>query len=157
EIVNVSFSTGSGTAQGYETGSVFNGYYEIGEVTIRTVSNFTEGSSDPYETWALENDIGGSPTDLTDGVPNLLRYALGGDAETPASAFLLVPTLSGSGMSLFFPRVEDDTLTYEIWATDDLNDWGEEPEWEGQWNTPFPEEIPPVNGRLFLHLRVRRE
>ncbi|MCC5843995.1 MAG: DNRLRE domain-containing protein [Verrucomicrobia bacterium] len=155
EIVNVSFSTGSGTAQGYESGSVFNGYYEIGEVTVRTVSNYAGGAPDPYEIWALENDIGGSPTDLTDGVSNLLRYALGGDAETPASDFLLVPELSGDGMRLSFTRIDDDRLTYEVWAADQLPDW--QRVWEGQGAGLGEVHVPASSNQLFLHLRVRRE
>jgi hypothetical protein len=111
--------------------------------------------SDGYTRWALDNGIAGAATDTIDGVPNLLRYALGGTAATPASTFRLLPTRSGTGLTLNFPRIDDAALIYEVWAADQLPDWAKV--WEGQGAGLGEVQIPATGNLLFLHLRVRRE
>ena len=112
---------------------------------------------DSYETWAAANNITGPPAYETDGVPNLLRYALGGTAVTPAEEFLLVPVLTETGMSLSFNRVDDPSLTYEVWATDNLLGWGTEPIMELPGGGPVEVSVETDAPQLYLHLRVRRE
>lgn len=112
---------------------------------------------DPYDTWAVENGIEGSATDLTNGVPNLLRYALGGTAVSPEEEFWLEPVVNASGMSLSFTRIDDPGLTYEVWATDNLLDWGDSPYWSGQGSGVGEVQVPALGAQLYLYLRVRRE
>ncbi|MCC5848088.1 MAG: fibronectin type III domain-containing protein [Verrucomicrobia bacterium] len=89
-----------------------------------------EGSPpDLYDLWVEDNNIVGGPTDLTGGVPNLWRYALGGAADTPSNEFNPRPELDGGRFGLRFQRVADPNLTYEVWATDDLMNWGAAPIW----------------------------
>lgn len=135
-----------------------DGWYrtQIDQVEVTGLVGDAHGG-DPYELWAAENNITGSLTDLDEhGIPNLLRYALGGTSETPPETFLLVPVVNGSGMSLSFPRVDDPALIYEVWATDDLLDWGGAPFWSGGGGAPAEVSVPAAGSRLYLHLRVRR-
>ncbi|MCC5848328.1 MAG: immunoglobulin domain-containing protein [Verrucomicrobia bacterium] len=124
---------------------------------VEVLGTITSPPQDPYAVWASANEISGGATDETDGVPNLLRYALGGTADTPAEAFRLVPQISDNGMSLSITRIEDPRLTYEVWATENLLDWGEAPAWSGEGGGPVVVEIEPLANQLFLHLRVWRE
>lgn len=120
---------------------------------------------DPYAAWVDANAIAGGPADLTNGVPNLLRYALGGDAFTPASE--LAPqlrtgtTVDGRSLHLTFHRIADPQLRYAVWFSEDLADWGAAPVWEatgahegvpGEFEFPVP--VPTDRG--FLRLEVDR-
>ena len=99
-------------------------------------------SADGFVDWAAANNLTGGPTGTTGGLEHLLRYALGGDATTPAGDLLpvlgRVPTETGARLSLTFARIADPELTYAVWASDDLIDWGTEPIWSstGAENTP---------------------
>lgn len=120
---------------------------------------------DPYAAWVDANAIAGGPADLTNGVPNLLRYALGGDAFTPASE--LQPqlrtetTVDGRTLHLTFHRIADPQLRYAVWFSEDLLNWGTEPAWQatgahegvpGEFEVPVP--VPTDRG--FLRLEVDR-
>ncbi|MCC5838843.1 MAG: PKD domain-containing protein [Opitutales bacterium] len=86
-----------------------------------------------FADWAAANNISGGPADETLGLANLQRYALGGNATTPAGA--LTPrigrqiTPDGLRATLTFERVADPALVYAVWASTDLIDWGAEPVW----------------------------
>ncbi|MDV7393804.1 hypothetical protein RZS08_20670, partial [Arthrospira platensis SPKY1] len=47
------------------------------------MAKWTQVATDAFSDWLAANNITGSATDLTNGVPNLIRYALGGTASTP--------------------------------------------------------------------------
>lgn len=134
--------------------ATFEDTFEVEGSTL-SVRTGDEGP-DPYEVWAAENNMG-DPTDLTDGVPNLLRYALGGTAQSEASELFLVPQVSGNGMTLSFNRINDLSLTYEVWATDNLLEWGLEPYWIGGGGEPIEVPVTATGNQLYLYLRVRRE
>jgi hypothetical protein len=123
-------------------------------IEIHTIPEVAEG----YDAWAVNLPVGQrAKTHILDGVPNLLRYAFGGDETTPASFFRLQAQASASGMTLSFPRMDDLQLTYEIWGSQDLVDWGTAPVWSGVGDGPdslFLENPPPL---WFLHLRVRHQ
>jgi hypothetical protein len=65
-----------------------------------------------------------------DGFSNFLEYALGldpkdgGDAAGVPSA-----TLVGGYLQLRFHRIADPEISYSVWASTDLSDWGEAPVW----------------------------
>lgn len=109
-----------------------------------------------YAFWSLQLPAGErGKLDGTDGVPNLLRYALGGAPDQPVSRFRLQGQALTSGMQLNFPRIADANVVYEIWASEDLEDWGTQPVWSGTGQGPdalWLENPPP---QWFLHLRVR--
>lgn len=149
----VSFATTSG-------GFVRMNSREVGTEANRprlTVVYALEPESDPYTEWAAANGIPGHPTDEKDGVPNLLRYALGGSSDTPASAFLLVPEVGDFGIRVNFTRIDDPSLTYEIWTTHTLMEWGETPFWTGQGVGSGVVEVPTGDNQLYLYLKIRRE
>ncbi|MCC5841037.1 MAG: glycoside hydrolase family 9 protein [Opitutales bacterium] len=121
--------------------------------------------ADLYATWAAANDIVGGMTDETGGVSNLLRYALGGHADTPLST--LIPQMQtnvdplGLTLRLTFYRIDDPLVNYAVWYSEDLSDWGSAPLWEDVGapdGTPgfFHFEVPTTSARGFLRLEVSR-
>jgi hypothetical protein len=120
-------------------------------------------ASDAYADWAAANGVSGGPNDQTGGVANLLRYALGGDANTPAGT--LLPRISGGSVegqvSLRFHRIDDPQLRYAVWKSTDLIHWGESPVWVGHGangGVPGDYEVPVdfTGGQRFLRLEVDR-
>lgn len=91
----------------------------------------------PFETWAGGHGLtGGDAHDLADpdgdGIPNLVEYALGGNPGSSHAAprpQAHVPEPSAPRLRIEIPRVADPSLTYEIWASDDLFNWGSAPVW----------------------------
>lgn len=134
---------------------------------VTLVAQWEAGETDVYEAWLAEHDIHGGRADHTNGLPNLLRYALGGDATTPARE--LMPQfhtsdseLEGFRLHLTFHRIEDPLVHYAVWYSTDLVNWGEEAIWDayGAENgiADSFEVIHPGNGnRGFLRLIVTRE
>lgn len=119
------------------------------------------GSS--YEVWAAQLPRGErTKAHQHEGIPNLLRYALGGTAATPLSHLQLrVQTLPNS-VQVTFNRIADPTLTYELWRSEDLQDWGLQPVWTstGAHNIAgeitFTDSLPGASpARSFFRLRVR--
>jgi hypothetical protein len=94
-------------------------------------------SQTPFEEWSGQHGLtGGNAGDLADpdadGIPNLVEYAIGGHPGSAASAPRLqisVPEPSVPRLQMDVPRVADPSLTYEIWASDDLVNWGSAPVW----------------------------
>lgn len=102
-----------------------------------------------------------------DGVPNLLEYALGGNPTTPGRAHLpamgQVDIAGEDHLTLTFQRIADPDLVYEVWASTDLVDWGEEPVWfsTGAANVDGPVTVLDTTGLTpeaprFLRLEVSR-
>ncbi|MCD8482621.1 MAG: putative Ig domain-containing protein [Verrucomicrobia bacterium] len=122
----------------------------------------TDGQS-LYANWAASNAIVGDATDVTDGVVNLVRYALGGTKSTPAADLLpqMQASLSpdGLGLQLSFHRIDDPSILYAVWLSTDLNDWGTEPVWQGHGaNNGIPGiqevQVQTPGPRGFLRLQV---
>ncbi|MCD8483836.1 MAG: hypothetical protein LR015_15010 [Verrucomicrobia bacterium] len=97
-----------------------------------------QGVPDPqpsgYEIWAAINGITGDMDAIYGGIPHLVRYAFGGNAETRLSD--IVPSvqvqsygLNGLQFTIQFQRVDDPLIRYEIWFSEDLENWGYEPVW----------------------------
>lgn len=119
---------------------------------------------DAYSDWATAHDIEGGPEDLTDGVPNLVRYAMGGDLDTPQAELLpqlrMDPESDAPGVIISFQRIADPRLRYAVWWSEDLVDWGIEPIWSE--NAPEAPELHElmlqiISERGFLRLGVTRE
>ncbi|MCC5840629.1 MAG: S8 family serine peptidase [Opitutales bacterium] len=108
-----------------------------------------------YATWALHLPEGRrAPTDLHGGIPNLLRYALGGTLATPVSELQLQVALVAAGAEITFPRIDDPALTYEIWQSADLEDWGASPVWSAPGLGPTPILIDAAHPPVFFRLRI---
>jgi hypothetical protein len=106
---------------------------------------------------------GPSADPLGDGVPNLLRYALGLDLAVPDRAELPAAELEGDRLSLRFPRdPAKRDIAYVVEASSDLRVWSEvlydsridqRDNTDGQWMR-VTDEAGPEEGRRFLRLRV---
>ncbi|MCC5839669.1 MAG: immunoglobulin domain-containing protein [Opitutales bacterium] len=124
---------------------------KINLIEIHTESAASSG----YDAWALQLPVGQrSKTHTFGGAPNLLRYALGGNASTPANALQLHMDTTPEGVLLDFPRVDDSALTYEIWWSPDLEDWGTSPVWSGVGFGPTPIFLEMDTTRFFFRLQV---
>lgn len=132
-LEDFSFSTGSGSAIGYASGAPYNGFYEIDDIFLATLSGF-----DHFLVWAAGYGLSGSDALYTadpenDGIQNLHEYALGGLPTISSSSCL--PTIGSTSqgsditLSLTFHRIADPQLTYEVWASEDLLNWGSLPIW----------------------------
>lgn len=116
-----------------------------------------------YNAWAAQLPAGQrGKAQVFGGVPNLLRYALGGTVATPRSQLQLRIHPLPSGVQLTFNRVADPTLTYEIWRSEDLMDWGSLPVWlsigahNAAGEVTFTDSIPEAPpARRFFRLQVR--
>jgi hypothetical protein len=126
-----------------------------------------------FESWLNDSGLTGPEADPGaiphgDGVPNLLKYALGGSAHAPGTHVLPAlqvgePGAAGATVLTFtFSRISDPALTYEVWASEDLIDWGSSPIWTSTGNENTAGSITVTdpapmgeNTRRFLKLRVR--
>lgn len=136
----------------------------IARLTIFNLEDPQE-AQDGYAAWAAAHNITGGPEDETGGVTNLMRYALGGDATTAAGDLLpqlqSTTDVDGLTLSLTFHRINDPMLTYSIWFSEDLVDWGTEPVWQGDGANEgvpglFEVSVPAFAERGFLRLEVSR-
>lgn len=123
DIVNFSVGTGSGTAQGYATGSRWNGFYEIDEIIVQTVSNLNEPTLRPYDIWiaaqGLSDDDALPTADPGDtGFINLTRYAFGMTytAPDPAESSLAGET---NGAEIILRHVRNATAPDVIWSVEE--------------------------------------
>jgi hypothetical protein len=141
--------------------------FAMPERDVTLVAQWTADAADAYADWAAANNITGGLADETGGVANLLRYALGGGGTTPLAGLLpdmqSTPTVDGLTLSLTFHRIDDDAVTYAVWFSEDLVDWGTEPVWEatgaheGEPGAYEVEVLVPAHGnRGFLRLEVTR-
>jgi autotransporter-associated beta strand protein len=99
----------------------------------------------------------------SDGVSNLLEYALGGDPLASDPGILPRPSLSNGRMAITFHRTADPDLIYQVEAADELAGPGWVPVWSstGAANTSGPvtvEDTQHANAspRRFMRLRVSR-
>ncbi len=123
----------------------------------------------PIESWrvthfgsasATGNAADGADPD-SDGLANLLEYALGSDplvASTSAPVVSLTPSLPYS-LQLTFTRVADPTLIYTVQGSDDLALWNDLWTSIGSDNVAGPVTVSdtepvPASGSRFLRLRV---
>jgi hypothetical protein len=121
-----------------------------------------------YAAWTAVTDWNGRDSSPTadpdaDGLVNLLEYALGGAPTLPGVGQLPAVTLVAGKLRLFFQRVADPQLLYEVIASDELSlpsvDW--EVIWSstGALNTAgivTVDDSANASARRFLRLRVIR-
>ena len=95
----------------------------------------------------------------SDGVSNLLEYALGGDPLVASPGVLPTTSVNADHLRLSFNRIADGTLTYEVLASDNLATWGSIWSSTGAENaagsvTVGDPEALSAHPRRFLRLRV---
>ena len=109
------------------------------------------------------SDNSGSAADSADpdhdGIPNLIEYATGSLPTTAASALPPQAGVAGNTLAITFHRIADPTLTYQVWASSNLSDWGASPIWSstGAANTAGEVTVTDVlsnQPRRFLRLKV---
>ncbi|MCD8482296.1 MAG: hypothetical protein LR015_06290 [Verrucomicrobia bacterium] len=105
----------------------------------------------------------GEADDLSrDGMANLLVKALGGNPAIAGSAVRpAIQTHHTYGNAFVFNRIAEPMYLYEVWASEDLQDWGNHPVWTsfGDSNEQGLVEIPlqslmETDQQMFLQLRV---
>ncbi len=121
---------------------------------------------DPYDGWAggyglTGNDAAANADPDGDGTPNLLEYALGSTPNSPASRPSLESQISDSKLQMTFDRIADPALIYEVWASNDLVDWGSAPVWSSTGAANVPGQVTYTDSvqapsRRFLRLKVSR-
>jgi len=129
-----------------------------------TVTGSTPGAS--YANWTAGIDWQGADSGANadpdgDGIANLLEYALSGNPLLGGGSILPAPGVDPESqrLTLTFARVADPALRYEVWASNDLSNWGASPIWTstGAANTPGAVTVtdtePPAT-RRFLRLKV---
>jgi autotransporter-associated beta strand protein len=95
-----------------------------------------------------------------DGIPNLMKYALGLDPLGTNAAVSPLAVLTNGSLRMDFSRIADPDLTYSIEASGDLSLWTNVWTSTGASNLPGPvsfiDSNAPVSGttRRFLRLRV---
>lgn len=124
--------------------------------------------ADLYETWKTSNALTGNDAldnadPDGDGIPNLLEYALGTVPNSSASRPNVESQISALKLQMTFGRVADPALTYEVWVSTDLVDWGSAPVWSSSGSENTPGEVTFTDSvnitetpRRFLRLRVTR-
>ncbi|MCD8481559.1 MAG: fibronectin type III domain-containing protein [Verrucomicrobia bacterium] len=118
------------------TSNTANWVGTINAMAVRVVRTLEDPQPvDPFAVWAASNGLPADRFAEQDGIPHLLRYALGGTRDSVVSALLPTLTLSpadtGVMMYFSFDRINDASLRYSVWFSEDLLDWGESPVWEG--------------------------
>lgn len=144
-----------------------NAVYIFTSASDRTlIANF-EATLSALQTWrstylgASENTgyaADGADPD-GDGLANLIEYATGTLPASAASARAPQAGMPGNSLSLTFYRIADPSLTYQVWASNNLTDWGVAPIWTstgventvGQVTVTDPLASQP---RRFLRLKV---
>lgn len=132
--------------------------------TLRLIDNEASPFLTPADQWLLTHfsttNSSGPAAWLADpdrdGWVNLLKYALGLDPLTPASASPVLSQISDLKLQISFFRAASD-LTYEILASDDLITWHVIATDPGQVGTEVTVKDPEAvleNPRRFLRLRV---
>jgi len=138
-----------------------NGY---GLSITQRPKNFLLWQKDRFGLQASDPVLAGDDADPdSDGHPNLLEYALGGDPLFPSGSLLPALSSAGNFLTFTFNRLDDPDLIYSVEASHDLMDWGAAP----VWSSSGPENIAGLvtltdtadlatTPRRFLRLRVER-
>jgi autotransporter-associated beta strand protein len=151
--------------------------------TSTTVSLTSTTVASPYEMWAAQQGLDGSPGREAafdadpdhDGVANGLEGMLGGDPLVKEASSLVTSTATaGDGITLSFTREEDSLGSVNLfvqWSAD-LNQWNDVPITQGGGSYPHGEDVDidetadpdkvivhipasnAVGGRLFARLRA---
>jgi hypothetical protein len=135
------------------------------ELALTTHTSLQQWRQDNFSTVANSGPAADSADPDGDGVPNLLAYAFGLTSSSPqASKQPVIDTAFVSDqprLTLSFTRIADPALTYMVWASSDLVDWGVSPVWSssGPENVDgpftFTDEIDLfASPRRFLRLQV---
>ncbi len=130
------------------------------------VANF-EATLSALQTWRSDafgtSENAGNAADGADpdhdGLPNLIEYATGSLPANAASALPPQLGMPGNSLTITFHRIADPTLTYQVWASSNLADWGASPIWSstGAANTAGEVTVTDVltnQPRRFLRLKV---
>ncbi len=121
----------------------------------------------PLQAWRQQNfnttENAGNAADSADpdhdGIPNLIEYATGSLPTSAASALPPQVGMPGNSLTITFHRIADPALTYQVWASSNLSDWGASPIWSstGASNTAGEVTVTdPLTSqpRRFLRLKV---
>ncbi len=127
-------------------------------------------SASPYNTWAgpAGYDLTGGPDedDDGDGMTNFQEFAFGLDPTSRASANPIADVSQLAASRIFsYTRLAASGLTYTVWVSTDLQDWGIEPAAVSeQAGEPDPEtgvqtvfvELtdPPAGGKVFVRVKA---
>ena len=144
-----------------------NSTYTFTAVSDRSlVANFAATLS-ALQTWRQQNfntsENSGNAADGADpdhdGIPNLIEYATGSLPTSAASALPPQVGMPGNSLTITFHRIADPALTYQVWASSNLADWGALPIWSstGAANTAGQVTVTDVltnQPRRFLRLKV---
>jgi hypothetical protein len=104
--------------------------------TVTRIDSFVvsvkpEPPSQPYQTWAtsyLPVDLSDPAADNDgDGLSNFEEFAFGLDPTNGASVNPITDVSQLSSGTFSYTRLADSGLTYTVWASTDLQDWGTEP------------------------------
>ena len=105
--------------------------FSDGELRLRIFSRIEAWRNGFFST----PDASGSSADLADpdgdGTSNLLEYAFGGNPLLASSNVRPGCGISGDRLAVTFYRIADPALVYEVWASNDLSNWGTSPIWTG--------------------------
>jgi hypothetical protein len=115
-----------------------------------------------FEQWATQQGLTGGPLAVSGGITHLMRYALGGSANSTADALLpqFVATHSADGLSfaVTLHRIADPALRYALWFSPNLTDWGHSPVWSALGGNPSTINIQvPSATRGFMRLSISQE
>jgi hypothetical protein len=127
DLASGDLTTGTATASGGTISYTFPSYSMSVLVVKGQFEEWREGNFTPDElsNWSLSGDIG---VPAGDGVPNLLKYALGMNAYTPSASGLPVIGSTTTGgktyLTLSFTDLSALTdITYTVQVSSDLQTW----------------------------------
>ncbi|MFZ4774868.1 MAG: putative Ig domain-containing protein, partial [Terrimicrobiaceae bacterium] len=123
----------------------------------------------PLQSWRIQHfstvENSGTAADSADpdkdGLPNLIEYATGSLPGSATSANIPRIDASPTNLTLTFNRIADPSLTYQVWASNNLTDWGASPVWSstgaantaGTFTVTDPTALS-AQPRRFLRLKV---
>ena len=145
-VMTVSNSTGTGPASS-----------QVSAIPLTSIQAWREQ-------WFGTTDIGGSAADTAnpsgDGIPNLMKYALGLDPLSTNADARPQAILTNGYLQMTFSRTNDPLLTYSVEGTADFTAWTNIWSSTGASNVPGPVTVRDSNApassttRRFLRLRV---
>jgi len=144
-----------------------NAVYIFTSASDRTlIANF-EATLSALQTWRSAylgtSENTGNAADVADpdgdGLANLIEYATGTLPASAASARAPQAGMPGNSLNITFYRIADPTLTYQVWASSNLADWGVSPIWSSTGAANTAGEVTVTDPlasqpRRFLRLKV---